>query len=74
MWDDEKAHLRKMKSLMIENRVRPTVLLPFWNIAGFALGIQNTFFIYDVTLCNIKTSSQDLVIIILFSLWLCYLT
>ncbi|XP_065066318.1 5-demethoxyubiquinone hydroxylase, mitochondrial-like [Rhopilema esculentum] len=38
MWDDEKAHLRKMKSLMIENRVRPTFLLPFWNIAGFALG------------------------------------
>eukprot|EP00112_Aurelia_sp_Birch-Aquarium-sp1_P007236 Seg1788.2 transcript_id=Seg1788.2/GoldUCD/mRNA.D3Y31 product="5-demethoxyubiquinone hydroxylase mitochondrial" protein_id=Seg1788.2/GoldUCD/D3Y31 len=38
MWDDEKAHLIAMNRLVRKHRVRPTVLLPFWNIAGYALG------------------------------------
>ncbi|XP_020658652.3 NADPH-dependent 3-demethoxyubiquinone 3-hydroxylase, mitochondrial isoform X1 [Pogona vitticeps] len=38
MWNQEKDHLKKFKELMILYRVRPTVLLPFWNVAGFVLG------------------------------------
>ncbi|XP_034638776.1 5-demethoxyubiquinone hydroxylase, mitochondrial [Trachemys scripta elegans] len=38
MWDQEKDHLKKFNELMVTFRVRPTVLLPFWNVAGFALG------------------------------------
>ncbi|XP_056389616.1 5-demethoxyubiquinone hydroxylase, mitochondrial [Hyla sarda] len=38
MWDQEKDHLQKFNELMVLNRVRPTALLPFWNVAGFALG------------------------------------
>ncbi|NXC38246.1 COQ7 protein, partial [Penelope pileata] len=38
MWDQEKDHLKKFNELMVAYRVRPTVLLPFWNVAGFALG------------------------------------
>ncbi|XP_061455480.1 5-demethoxyubiquinone hydroxylase, mitochondrial [Rhineura floridana] len=38
MWDQEKDHLKKFSELMILNRVRPTILLPFWNITGFMLG------------------------------------
>uniref|UniRef100_A0A0B6ZDP2 5-demethoxyubiquinone hydroxylase, mitochondrial n=1 Tax=Arion vulgaris TaxID=1028688 RepID=A0A0B6ZDP2_9EUPU len=38
MWEEEKYHRETFEKLMVENRVRPTVLLPFWNIAGFALG------------------------------------
>ena len=38
MWDDEKAHLKTMNELVLKNRVRPTALLPIWNVAGFALG------------------------------------
>ncbi|XP_066496779.1 5-demethoxyubiquinone hydroxylase, mitochondrial [Tiliqua scincoides] len=38
MWDQEKEHLKKMTELMISYRVRPTILLPFWNITGFVLG------------------------------------
>jgi len=38
MWDDEKMHLKKMNELVLKNRVRPTALLPIWNVAGFALG------------------------------------
>ncbi|XP_069503237.1 5-demethoxyubiquinone hydroxylase, mitochondrial isoform X1 [Ambystoma mexicanum] len=38
MWDQEKEHLTKFKELMIAHRVRPTVLLPVWNVAGFMLG------------------------------------
>ncbi|KAM4631898.1 NADPH-dependent 3-demethoxyubiquinone 3-hydroxylase, mitochondrial [Discoglossus pictus] len=38
MWDQEKDHLKKFNELMVEHRVRPTILLPFWNVAGFVLG------------------------------------
>ncbi|KAL2101527.1 hypothetical protein ACEWY4_003288 [Coilia grayii] len=38
MWDQEKKHLSKFTEILSENRVRPTALLPLWNIAGFALG------------------------------------
>ncbi|XP_062852948.1 5-demethoxyubiquinone hydroxylase, mitochondrial [Trichomycterus rosablanca] len=38
MWDQEKMHLQKFNEILGENRVRPTLLLPFWNIAGFLLG------------------------------------
>jgi len=38
MWDQEKEHLRVFTELIPKYRARPTVLLPFWNVAGFALG------------------------------------
>ncbi|KAM8878315.1 NADPH-dependent 3-demethoxyubiquinone 3-hydroxylase, mitochondrial isoform 1-T1 [Spinachia spinachia] len=38
MWDQEKEHLKKFNEILAENRVRPTALLPLWNIAGFVLG------------------------------------
>uniref|UniRef100_A0A4W2CBH8 5-demethoxyubiquinone hydroxylase, mitochondrial n=1 Tax=Bos indicus x Bos taurus TaxID=30522 RepID=A0A4W2CBH8_BOBOX len=38
MWDQEKDHLKKFNELMVAFRVRPTVLMPFWNVVGFALG------------------------------------
>ncbi|XP_076122343.1 NADPH-dependent 3-demethoxyubiquinone 3-hydroxylase, mitochondrial-like isoform X1 [Alosa pseudoharengus] len=38
MWDQEKKHLTKFNEILAENRVRPTALLPLWNIAGYALG------------------------------------
>ena len=34
----EERHLARFNALMAERRVRPTVLQPFWNVAGFALG------------------------------------
>jgi len=38
MWDQEKRHRAKFEELIRKYRVRPTVLTPLWNIAGFALG------------------------------------
>ena len=38
MWDQEKRHLAKFNEILAENRVRPTFLLPLWNISGFLLG------------------------------------
>ena len=38
MWDQEKHHLATFNKLLPEKRARPTALLPFWNVAGFALG------------------------------------
>lgn len=38
MWDQEKYHLKTFEELIPKYRVRPTFLMPFWNVAGFALG------------------------------------
>ncbi|XP_042206787.1 5-demethoxyubiquinone hydroxylase, mitochondrial-like isoform X2 [Homarus americanus] len=38
MWDQEKEHKAKFEELIPKYRVRPTVLVPIWNVAGFVLG------------------------------------
>ena len=38
MADQEQEHIEKFNELLIEKRVRPTALLPVWNIVGFVLG------------------------------------
>ena len=38
MRDQEVHHLETFSRLVVTRRVRPTVLLPFWHVAGFALG------------------------------------
>ena len=39
MQEQEQEHLDTFAGLIGSRRVRPTVLLPLWNIAGFALGL-----------------------------------
>jgi ubiquinone biosynthesis monooxygenase Coq7 len=38
MAEQEKRHLEAFDRLLVERRVRPTVLAPLWHVAGFALG------------------------------------
>lgn len=38
MWDQEKVHKAKFEELIRKHRVRPTVMVPIWNVAGFVLG------------------------------------
>ena len=38
MKEQEEVHRETFEKLLTERRVRPTVLSPIWNIAGFALG------------------------------------
>ncbi|XP_033215960.1 5-demethoxyubiquinone hydroxylase, mitochondrial [Belonocnema kinseyi] len=38
MWEQEKKHRAKFEELIVKHRVRPTALLPIWNVAGFVLG------------------------------------
>ncbi|CRK89654.1 CLUMA_CG003369, isoform A [Clunio marinus] len=38
MWDQEKVHRNEMERLIKKHRVRPTIMVPFWNVAGFVLG------------------------------------
>jgi ubiquinone biosynthesis monooxygenase Coq7 len=38
MYEQELRHLKTFEELMVERRVRPTVLQPVWHVAGFALG------------------------------------
>ena len=39
MADQEQEHIDKFNDLLLKHRVRPTVLLPLWNCAGFGLGV-----------------------------------
>lgn len=39
MQEQEEGHLKKFEELIPKHRVRPTALLPLWNVAGFALGV-----------------------------------
>lgn len=38
MLAQERAHLERFNRLMVERRVRPTLLQPLWHVAGYALG------------------------------------
>src|SRR5205085_3734456 len=38
MAEQEKRHLAAFERLVVERRVRPTLLSPLWHAAGFALG------------------------------------
>jgi len=38
MHEQEEAHLARFNKLITERGVRPTLMAPFWNVAGFALG------------------------------------
>ncbi len=38
MQEQEQVHLDTFAALIAKRRVRPTVLIPFWHVAGFALG------------------------------------
>ena len=38
MKDQEQVHLDTFENLLNDYEVRPSVLTPFWNVAGFALG------------------------------------
>jgi len=35
----EQKHLDALTSLAVRHRVRPTAMLPFWHVVGFALGV-----------------------------------
>lgn len=39
MRDQEQAHLATFNTVLADRHVRPTSLLPFWHVAGFALGV-----------------------------------
>ena len=39
MKDQELQHLETFEKLIVERKVRPTVLHTLWNVAGFALGV-----------------------------------
>lgn len=38
MWDQEKGHLAAFEKMISKRRVRPSILFPLWNVAGFVLG------------------------------------
>ena len=41
MLKQEQAHLKKFNELLVEKKVRPSVLMPLWHVAGWALGVTS---------------------------------
>jgi len=39
MAEQEKAHLQTFNALMVKHQVRPTIMTPIWDMAGYALGM-----------------------------------
>ena len=39
MADQEEEHINTFNKLIVEKRVRPTAMMPVWNLAGYFLGI-----------------------------------
>lgn len=39
MLEQEKEHLKKFDQLLNDNKVRPSMLMPLWHVAGLALGV-----------------------------------
>lgn len=39
MWEQEVGHLDTFDHLVAKHRVRPTMLRPLWNVAGYTLGL-----------------------------------
>ena len=38
MADQEQEHIETFQKLIVNNRVRPSALLPIWNVAGYTVG------------------------------------
>ncbi|WP_394805430.1 demethoxyubiquinone hydroxylase family protein [Kordiimonas aestuarii] len=43
MYEQEEVHLARFNKLINERGVRPTLMAPFWHVAGFALGATTAF-------------------------------
>ncbi|KAI8894317.1 ubiquinone biosynthesis protein COQ7 [Globomyces pollinis-pini] len=39
MWDQEKKHLSVLDDVLVKSRVRPSLLRPVWELAGYTLGV-----------------------------------
>jgi hypothetical protein len=46
----ERRHLERFNALMAQRRVRPTVLQPVWEVAGFALGAATALMSEDAAM------------------------
>ena len=46
----ERRHLERFNALMAQRRVRPTVLQPVWDVAGFALGAATALMSEDAAM------------------------
>ena len=40
MAEQEQEHIKTFEKLILKNHVRPTALLPLWNVAGYLLGVS----------------------------------
>ena len=55
----ERRHLETFDQLMIERGVRPTLLQPFWNVAGHALGAVTAFLGPDAAMaCTVAVETE----------------
>ena len=60
MASQEERHLKRFNALMAERRVRPTVLQPLWNVAGFALGAATALMSEEAALACTDAVETDI--------------
>ena len=58
--------MAEFERLMKEHRARPTMLMPLWNVAGFALG---RLVIVLLTLWNVAGFALGRLVIVLLTRW-----
>ena len=46
MWKQEKEHLELFRGLVEKRRVRPSALMPLWDIYGYVLGTMWNVYMY----------------------------
>ena len=59
MWKQEKVHLELFERLIRERRVRPTALMPIWNILAYGLGWKINYFYLFVIAPSIYLSKIE---------------
>ena len=65
MWDQEKVHLATFNSLIPQHRARPTILLPFWHLAGYALGAGTALLGKEGAMaCTVAVEVNTIIIVI----------
>ena len=60
MADQEQEHIETFEKLILNHRVRPTALLPVWNVAGYFLGVATAMMGEKAAMaCTVAVVKED---------------
>ena len=59
MADQEEIHKSKFDELIVSENVKPTIMFPLWNLAGYALGIGTALLGKKAAMACTETCGDD---------------